>query len=93
MSEVLLRDKFGRAIVTIGDDQKTLTFVGGAQMQLPAPSVPVVAFANLPAAPVEGMLFGVTDSNTAVWGATVAAGGANHVLAYFDGTNWTVAGK
>jgi hypothetical protein len=52
-----------------------------------------VAFANLPATPVEGMLVPVTDSNTAVWGATVAAGGANHILAYYDGTNWTVAAK
>ena len=51
------------------------------------------AFEALPAAPVEGMLASVTDSNTATWGATVAAGGANHVLAYYNGTNWTVAGK
>ncbi len=52
-----------------------------------------VAFAALPAAPAEGMLCSVTDSNTATWGATIAAGGANHVLAYYNGTNWTVAGK
>jgi hypothetical protein len=52
-----------------------------------------VTFANLPAAPVEGMMCGVTDSNTVVWGANVAGGGANHVLAYYNGTAWTVAGK
>lgn len=52
-----------------------------------------VAYASLPATPVEGMLVGVTDSNTATWGDTVAAGGANHILAYYNGTNWTVAGK
>ena len=34
----------------------------------------------------------VTDSNTATWGATVAAGGANNVLIWCNGTNWTVVG-
>lgn len=52
-----------------------------------------VAYASLPAAPAEGLMMSVTDSNTATWGATVAAGGSNHILAYFNGTNWTVAGK
>lgn len=52
-----------------------------------------VAFASLPSSPTEGQLAAVTDSNTAVWGATVAGEGSNHVLAYYDGTNWTVAGK
>ncbi len=41
----------------------------------------------------EGTLKPVTDSNTNTWGATVGGGGANHVLAYCDGTNWTVAAK
>ncbi len=50
-------------------------------------------FASVPASPVEGMLVAVTDSNTAVWGATIAGSGGNHVLAYYNGTNWTVAGK
>jgi hypothetical protein len=52
-----------------------------------------VAVANLPAAPVEGMIVPVTDCNTNVWGAAVAAGGANHVLAYYNGSGWTVAAK
>ena len=52
-----------------------------------------VAFAELPSSPRLGMLRMVTDSNTATWGATVAAGGANTVLAFYNGTNWTVAGK
>lgn len=54
---------------------------------------PANTFANLPASPVEGMLLPVTDSSTNVWGATITGGGANHVLAYYNGTNWTVAGK
>lgn len=52
-----------------------------------------VAFASLPAAPVEGMIVAVTDGSTNTWGATLAGGGANHVLAYYNGTNWTVIGK
>lgn len=52
-----------------------------------------VAFASLPVSPVAGTLAVVTDSNTAVWGATVAAGGANRVLAFYNGSVWTVAGK
>jgi hypothetical protein len=49
-------------------------------------------FANLPGTPVAGMLATVTDSNTATWGATIAGGGANNVLARYNGTNWTVVG-
>jgi len=75
--------------------------IGNLQGKVDATNALVVAlsgaavgtFATLPAAPVEGMLRGVTDSNTAVWGATIAAGGSNHVLGYFNGTNWTVAAK
>jgi hypothetical protein len=50
-----------------------------------------VAYAALPAAPSEGMVRGVTNSTTAVWGAVIAGGGANHVLAYYNGTAWIVA--
>ena len=52
-----------------------------------------ITFAELPSNPEEGWQVPLTDSNTAVWGATITATGANHVLAYFDGTNWTVMGK
>jgi hypothetical protein len=45
---------------------------------------------QLPPIPTEGMVRPVTDSTTAVWGATITGGGALHVLGYFDGTNWTV---
>lgn len=51
------------------------------------------AFAALPASPEEGMMAWVNDSSTATWGATIAGGGANKVLAVFNGTVWTVAGK
>jgi hypothetical protein len=53
------------------------------------------AFSTLPAcaAGTEGMRRGISDSTTIVWGATITGGSTNHVLAYCDGTNWTVAGK
>lgn len=56
-------------------------------------AVAPVAFASLPGSPVHGLLMAVTDSNTVVWGATIAGGGSGKVLAYYNGTNWTVAGK
>ena len=51
-----------------------------------------VAFANLPSAVTAGAgarAF-VTDSNTATFNATVAAGGANAVPVFSDGTDWKV---
>jgi hypothetical protein len=53
------------------------------------------AFATLTAcaAGLEGTMKPVSDSSTATWGATITGGGANHVLGYCNGTNWTVAAK
>lgn len=39
---------------------------------------------------LEGMMRPVTDSTTATWGATITGTGSNHVLAYCDGSAWTV---
>jgi hypothetical protein len=50
-----------------------------------------VAFASVPTAAAGAVTY-ITDSNTATWGATVAGGGANKVLAWYNGTNWTVIG-
>jgi hypothetical protein len=54
-----------------------------------------VVFSSLPpcAPGTEGMQAAVKDSTTDTWGATVTGGGPNHVLAYCDGSNWTVAAK
>jgi hypothetical protein len=41
----------------------------------------------------EGYRNPVTDSILPTWGATVTGGSTNHVLAYCNGTNWTVVGK
>lgn len=52
-------------------------------------------FASLPTcnSTTDGMTRGVNNSNTNIWGANIAGGGANHVLAFCNGTVWTVAGK
>jgi hypothetical protein len=42
------------------------------------------------AAGVEGALASVTDSASATFNATMTGGGSNHVMAYCNGTNWTV---
>ena len=56
------------------------------------PVLPGVAFAMLPSAPQPGSLAFVTDSTVAAWGAAVAGGGTNKVLAWHNGTAWTVIG-
>lgn len=52
-----------------------------------------VAFAALPVPDSAGAIACVSDSNTVVWGATIAGAGANKVLAFYNGSVWTVAGK
>jgi hypothetical protein len=41
----------------------------------------------------EGTQAAVTDANTYTWGASITGGGTSHVLAYCDGTNWTVMAR
>ena len=54
--------------------------------------LPSMIVGALPAGPdaVQGMMAVVTDSNTAVWGATVASGGSNVVMVWYNGTVWKV---
>jgi hypothetical protein len=54
-----------------------------------------VTFSSLPACSgaTEGSRGAVSDSTTNTWGAVVAGGGKLHVLAYCDGTDWTVAAQ
>jgi len=47
-------------------------------------------FATLPT-PATGMVAYITDCNTATYNATAAAGGANVVKVFYNGTNWVVA--
>jgi hypothetical protein len=51
--------------------------------------------ANLPScgSAAEDTTATVTDSTVNTWGETVTGSGNNHVLAYGDGADWTVAAK
>ena len=70
---------------------------GGMHLGRPTGSLRIdpSAFGNLPGcgSGTQGTLKPVSDSTTNSWGATIIGGGSNHVLAYCDGTNWTVAAK
>jgi hypothetical protein len=55
--------------------------------------VKATPFSGLPASPTEGMLAPIIDSSVNTWGSVIAGGGGNHVLGYYNGTNWTVAAK
>lgn len=70
---------------------------GGMHLGAPTASLRIdpTASRNLPtcASGTQGMLKPVSDSTTNTWGAPITGGGSDHVLAYCDGTNWTVAAK
>lgn len=48
---------------------------------------------NACAAALQGQTAPISDSTTAVWGATITGGGANKVMGYCNGTAWTVSAK
>lgn len=81
--------------VVIGNASVTDVYLGSvsaaARLRAKAVVHTALTFATLPTG-VAGQVAYITDSNTATWGATVAGGGANKVLVWFNGTNWTVAG-
>lgn len=79
----------GQLAFTLDDQQFYISVADGGPAVLPVGAA--VAFADLPASPVTGMLRTVTDSNTNTWGATIGGSGGNVVLAFYNGTNWTVA--
>lgn len=71
------------------------SFIGGsgtARIKLP-PVTYATLNADYPCAGNSGNIASVSDSNTQTWGATVAGGGVSQVLAYCNGTNYTVIGK
>jgi len=65
-----------------------LKYSGAVQMTARA-----FSFLDACSGSLEGSMAAVTDSTTNTWGATITGGSGSHVLAYCDGTNWTVAGK
>ena len=53
-----------------------------------------VTFSQLPVSPVVGMITHISDATVDTWSTAITeGGGTNPVLAWFNGTNWTVAGK
>jgi hypothetical protein len=69
--------------------------VNGIVYPFPGTAASPAHFSTLPACAsgIEGTTAPVTDSTTNVWGATITGSGVDHVLAYCDGANWTVAAK
>lgn len=107
LSGATLTAKWPGALITPASVTDTGALVGnnvgggggswGIALQLSgqAPFPGAVAFSTLPAcsSAIEGTSRAVKDSSTATWGATVTGSSTNHVLAYCDGTNWTVAAQ
>ncbi len=53
-----------------------------------------ITFTALPAAPVQGQVFFITDANTATLGASVTASGASAAgLVIWNGSAWTLVSK
>jgi hypothetical protein len=70
------------SFVTVGGYVKAGSFITDA-----------VPFASLPQSPVLGMQQTILDSQVNTWGAAITTGGGNYqVLAWYNGTNWTVIG-
>lgn len=72
-------------------DQMTLD-ANGLHMSVGPIQLKVVATASLPtcAAGNEGEEMGVNDANSTTFNAAVAGGGSNHVIAYCNGSGWTI---
>lgn len=68
--------------------------VGGFAFALPAPYIaPQHTFATLPGSPFLGQTVVVTDSTVNTWGTAITVGGGLiTVLAWWNGTAWTVVG-
>jgi hypothetical protein len=89
---IALEDAGGNTALTISPSGST-PYTGIGFNLVPIPTV----FANLPAcsgaAGIQGAMRVVNNSTVNTWGTTITGGGANIVLAFCDGTAWTVAGK
>lgn len=52
-----------------------------------------IPFAKLPSPFRTGMVACISDSTVNTWGSVIAGGGLFTVLAFYNGTNWTVLAK
>lgn len=76
----------GTAATALTDPGNGIVFAGKAARII------AVTFANAVSSPTEGTIQPFTDSSTASIGGVITGGGANHVIGYFNGTNWVVIG-
>ncbi len=61
--------------------------------KFPFIAAPQYAYANLPGSPTLGQVVCVTDATVNTWGANITTGGGTHfVLAWWNGTHFTVIG-
>jgi hypothetical protein len=70
-----------------GTLQTTAGIVSGSYMQLTKITVASLTACNSGA---EGTLYSITDATSATFNAAIVGGGTNHVMAYCNGTGWTV---
>ena len=83
-------------VVWIGSSSSHNSYIGGSLAKFASPvQTTAVTFVSLPScgSSTEGEMRAVTDSIVNTWGSSITGGGSSHVLAYCDGTNWTVAAK
>ena len=74
---------------------RTADNLGDAALTAKSFQSKAAAFSTYPVcdADTEGQVAAINDSSTNIWGAAVSGGGENHVLAYCDSSEWTVAAK
>lgn len=88
---VLANDYLDAARLIWGNFSTRVVNMGG-QLNVDGPvRTKVYTVGTLPAAPGAGSRAGVTDASVTTFATTVAAGGANKVPVYNDGTNWIIA--
>lgn len=80
----------GTNLLIVEDNSGTVTAFIGPHNEL---FLKPVAYSGLPGAPSFGTIAAVSDSTTNTWGATISGGGSDKVLAFYNGSNWTVIGK
>lgn len=86
------RDGTGDPLRTAFDKtNQNFTELYGVFGGVPVLQLQPVTFAQL-SAPALGMLAAIWDSSTNTMGASITGGGSFKVLAFYNGTNWTVAG-
>lgn len=83
--------------ITAGDGNVTITAGASGDVFIPSPlsltnsvTFPVSTITNLPSPAVQGMRAIVTNANATTFHSVVAAGGANVVPVFYDGTNWRI---